>query len=172
MKLILLPGSSPRNKEWIEKVRDELGDLFDESLIMYYTHWNSNGNMDRQLEIENLSKIANIEDCVIFAKSAGIGVSLGAIKSKKINPTKCIFVGLPLSWKEKRSDELSPYYMGYKIPTLFIQQEHDPFTNYKELKGFLEKNKLTNYEIKEVEGNNHHYSNIKELKYYIKDFLK
>lgn len=39
MNIILLPGNSPLNKEWIEKVGIIFKKLFDKVEIQYYKHW-------------------------------------------------------------------------------------------------------------------------------------
>jgi len=62
MKLLLLAGNSKSNKEWIEEVNVNLHDLFDESEILYYSHWYSEEPKDIDLdqEIERLAKLTNV----------------------------------------------------------------------------------------------------------------
>ena len=171
MKLILLGGNNVHNREWIESVRNKFSDLFDESVVLIYEHWKSEGKvLDRTKEIEKLSKIAGRET-VIFAKSAVIGLTLQAILEMKIKPKKCIFVGLPLNWEEVNRNELSPYFIDYKIPTLFIQAEKDPYASFSDVKKFLDKNKVKNCELKEVAGEDHDYLDVDELKIIVKEFL-
>ena len=170
MKLILLGGNNVHNKKWIESARDKLSYLFEESVVLVYEHWKFDGKMNREKEIEKLSEIVH-GNCVIFAKSAGIGLTLQAIIEKKIKLNKCIFVGLPLSWEEVNGNELSPYFVSYKIPTLFIQKTKDPYASFSDVKKFLDKNKVKNCELKEVSGDDHDYLNIDELKMIIRRFL-
>lgn len=73
MKLFLLAGNHISNKKWIEEVHANLQDLFDESEILYYSHWNSKErkDIDLDLEIERLANLTNgLEDFIVFAKSA------------------------------------------------------------------------------------------------------
>ena len=170
MKLVLLGGNSVKNKEWLENVRDKLKDLFEECAVQYYNHWKSGGDVDWKEEVERLGENSN-KNCVIFAKSAGIGVSLKAIYEGKVKPIKCIFVGTPLDWAEKHGNELSPYFINYKTSTLFIQQTNDPYASSAELKKFLEKNKLKNYELKEIKGKDHNYNNLDEIRKLVEIFL-
>ena len=166
MKLILLPGLSPKNKEWIEAIEEGLSDLFDSTYIQYYGHWSSGGGMDIDKEEEKLiENVKDDADYVIFAKSAGIGITLKAISEKRIKPKKCIFIGIPFPWR-------SEHKITNSIPILFIQQTHDPFQGFKELKESLEKSGLDNYEMREVEGNDHIYSDIGEIKKFVKEFLE
>ena len=171
MKLILLGGNSAHNKEWIENAKDNLKDLFDESIVQYYQHWKTDGKINWNIEVENLIKNIDDSDCVIFAKSAGIGVTLQTIYQKKIKPNKCIFVGIPLEWAEIHGNNLSPYFVNYKIPTMFIQQTNDPYTSFNDLKLFLKKNKVENYKLKEVLGNDHDYNDLAEIKKLVRAFV-
>jgi hypothetical protein len=38
MKLFILPGNSPQNKEWAEKLKESLAERIDEIYIQYYDH--------------------------------------------------------------------------------------------------------------------------------------
>ncbi len=171
MKLIVLGGNSSGNKEWVESVKDKLSDLFDEGAVHYYEHWASGKDADWNLEADRLGKSAHGIDCVIFAKSAGIAVSLMAIYNKRINPKKCIFVGMPLDSAERQGKKLSVYFSSYRIPTLFIQQTEDPYARFDEVRKFLEKNKLANYQLKEIHGSGHDYSDLEEIRGLVKEFL-
>ncbi|MEK6846667.1 MAG: hypothetical protein AABY16_00710 [Nanoarchaeota archaeon] len=171
MKLILLGGNSVHNKKWIEAVRDELKNLFDECVVHYYEHWKTKGEINWNIEIENLVKNIGDSNCIIFAKSAGIGVALQAIYQKKIKPKKCIFVGIPLEWAEIYGNNLSPYFINYKVPTMFIQQTNDPYTSFNDLKLFLKKNKVENCNLKEFSGNDHNYNDFVEIRKLVKEFL-
>lgn len=171
MKLVLLGGNSVHNKEWIEAVRDKLSSLFEESVIMYYEHWKSEGKkIDIEKEIDKLSGLVH-DNSVVFAKSAGIGITLRAILDGRINPLKCIFVGIPLSWEEINGNELSPYFKNYRTPTLFIQAEKDPYASFSEVKKFLNKNKAINCKMIEMSGSSHDYLDIDAIKDAVKEFL-
>jgi hypothetical protein len=39
MKLFILPGNSPQNKEWAEKLEESLAERIDEIYIQNYDYW-------------------------------------------------------------------------------------------------------------------------------------
>ncbi len=51
MNLLLLPGNSPKNKEWIDGLAEAFKDSFDEVKAVHYGHWMT-GEKIGNLEIE------------------------------------------------------------------------------------------------------------------------
>lgn len=171
MNLILLPGNNKSNKEWIQKIEVELKDLFDSTLIQYYDHWKDNKPIiDLDLELNELVKNNNAVD-VVFAKSAGILLALKAIKNHLIKPKKCIFVGFPINWARINNFDIDIWLENYQIPTMFIQNSEDPAFSFKDLREFLYKKALKNYDIVELPGNSHDYNDISKLRKLIVTFL-
>ena len=74
-------------------------------------------------------------------------------------------------WSEKYGFDLKHYLKNFKTPTLFIQQTDDPFCPFKELKNLLEENKVRNYVIKEVLGEDHSSYDLVEIKKLAIDFM-
>ncbi len=168
MKLILLPGNSPKNKPWIDKVTKSLSGKFQSTYTQYYDHWNQDiGYIDFDKETEKLLKnIKGDERYIVFAKSVGIMLTLKAISNKKINPLMCIFVGTPTT-----AEKLDEFFKDYTIPTLFIQQENDPLTSFDKLAEKVSNLDLDNAIVKEIEGNDHKYKNIEELSELVTKFV-
>lgn len=167
MKLLLLAGNSKSNKEWIEEVHTNLQDLFDESEILYYSHWDSEvpKDIDLDLEIERLASLTNgLEDYIIFAKSAGSLATLKAIYLNKINPKKVFILGLPANWGRENDYEFEEWLMSLTHQTTFIQKTSDPQMSFQDLNEFLQQYKNLNHELIEVEGDTHHYENVEELR--------
>lgn len=173
-KLLLFAGNSKSNKEWIEEVHANLHDLFDESEILYYSHWDSEvpKDIDLDLEIERLANLANgLEDYIVFAKSAGSLATLKAIHQNKINPKKVFIVGLPVNWGREKGYEFEEWLKSLTHPTTFIQKTSDPQMSFLDLNGFLQQYENLNHELIEVEGDTHHYENVEELRRIIEDKL-
>lgn len=171
MDLILLPGSSVHNKEWIEKVEVALRPYFESTKMQSYRHWAEGGDNDVDQEINALTNIAvSLKDYAIFAKSLGVVLAVKALKEGRIKPRKSVFLGTPISWAaEKQYIEL---FRNYNVPTLFIQEESDPYASYKELAAFLEESHVQNYQTAQIPGNDHDYKDIGKIKLLVHDFIK
>ena len=162
MELILLAGNSKLNKEWIEKMGDDLRDLFSSTKIQYYDHWNTEKSLiDFDLEIKKLSTtLQNVKEYCIFAKSAGILLALKYIKSSLIKPKNCIFVGMPINWSRANNFDIDSFIENHSIPTLFIQKKKDTAFSSEELKEFLKQKNVKNHQFVEVEGEDHDYGDV------------
>src|SRR3989338_3310952 len=166
MNLYLLPGNSAKNKKWIEDVSLSLRDVFVNSEILYYEHWKTGEEIiDIDVEIDRFYRMVDRKkDYAVFTKSIGVGVVLKAVSEGKIHPSKCIFVGTPVNWCRANNFKIEEWIEGYSIPSLFIQQTKDPVFSFKELKELLKNKNVKNYLLKEIEGDDHNYDNIDEMK--------
>ena len=170
MKIILLPGNSPVNRDWIEKLEIIFKKSFDKVEIQYYKHWHTGEDMvDIEYESRELSR--RIGKSIIFAKSIGVGVALKAISDLKIKPDNCIFVGTPIMWCRGKNIPIEKWLKKLNIPSLFIQQNEDPTASFEILKESLRKNNIKNCEIKCINGNDHMYNNFEELEELIRAYI-
>jgi predicted alpha/beta hydrolase family esterase len=173
MHLILLPGNNKTNKDWIEAVADQLSTLFTTTYTQYYNHWKD--PQQKTINIDNeLSKlkdeVKSVQDkIVIFAKSVGTIVTLHAIKRKILVPCRCIFVGSP--FLHRPIEELQKSFAGVTIPFLFIQQEHDPYGSFENLKQLLRQMPSLNYTLKMMAGNDHRYEDVRLIKAIVTEWL-
>src|SRR4030042_6785686 len=104
MNLILLPGNTPGNKNWIEEVEQSLKPNFSSTNIQFYRHWQTGDDLvdlDHELE-ELVDKTSKLSDYLIFAKSAGVVLSVKGICEGKIKPGWCVFVGTPILWAKEK----------------------------------------------------------------------
>lgn len=173
MNLILLAGNSVSNKAWIESVDKVLAPLFDKTAILYYKHWEAGSEtIDFTVELNELVKITNeIGRYVIFAKSAGALLAIKGMSEKKIKPEKCIFAGTAIGWSRINNFGADEWLEGYSVPTLFIQKTRDPAFSFRELGGLLEDKRVKNYSLKEVDGDDHSYSDMEMLKSEVRKFV-
>jgi len=173
MKLILLAWNNKQsNENWIQEVEHKLSVFFDETYIQYYSHRSKEiPNMDLEYESKVfLEKINQVDDYVIFAKSAWSIVALKNIYEKDLKPKACIFVGVPM-WMIFHNE--LPYEKWLKnntIPMLFIQKTNDPVCSYQELLDLFSwlSDKFT---FQEVSWNTHHYEDVVLLKKLVGEFL-
>jgi len=173
MNLYLLGGSGKKNIGWVRSVDSFVKDLFDSTKIQRYDHWNleEKSDLDLYKESRNLAQLVRNEDgYIIFAKSAGILVTLKAVKESNIQPKACVFCGFPLLWFEERGISAKAYLHGYAIPTTFIQNHGDPLCSSEEMKKILEQEKCKNYRFIEEAGDTHKYNDLELIKTELKTY--
>lgn len=173
MKLIILPGNSGKNEDWVQEVAEALGSLFNAVEIQNYDHWKT-GEELIELETELAKLVAstsNQSEFWIFGKSAGTLLTLKGVYEGRIKPSGCIFTGLPINWARHHNFSIDKYLEGYSVPTLFIQQTSDPSFGFAELKELLDKKQVKGYKTLEVPGDNHHYQDVAHIKLEAEKFL-
>jgi hypothetical protein len=171
--LILLGGNSPEHKSWIYEVETELGDLFERTYIHVYKHWEENKPLiDLEYEVQKLGDtVKELKNYVVFAKSAGCLVALKAVKDELLHPDKCVFVGLPFTWGEKNGYKCENWLKDYNVPTMFIQKSLDPADSFEKVKDLVTSHNVSNYDLREVPGDTHHYEDLTLLRELILSFL-
>uniref|UniRef100_A0A7C4XTF2 Alpha/beta hydrolase n=1 Tax=candidate division WWE3 bacterium TaxID=2053526 RepID=A0A7C4XTF2_UNCKA len=173
MDLIILPGNSKQfNERWLLDSQDNYSPLFNTTTIQTYKHWETGEQMaDLETEVERLATSTQGKDnYIIYAKSIGTVITIKAVAENKISPKACIFVGCPFGELTGQYKEFSDWIKKYSIHTLFIQQTNDPFFKYTELEKFIDDSGIQNYELVEIDGDNHAYDNYDYIKQLMKDF--
>lgn len=174
MNLILLGGNSIDNKKWINDVEQNLKSLFETTKIIDYEHWETGGlmiNLDKEKE-KLIKTVQGFKRYMIFAKSAGILVTIKAIYENKILPEKCIFAGLPLKWAKKNNFNIDVWLRNYSVPTVVIQHIDDPLASSQEVQSFLRQENTINIGLKELPGNTHDYNEHDLIYSLTEDLLK
>ena len=174
MELLLLSGNSVHTREWIEAVERELKPLFSSTYIHYYNHWKTGEKIiDLNYESDKLSTyLKDKQRYVIFGKSAGAVLALKCIFERKIDPTCCMFVGIPIHWCDSMNLPIRKWINNFKTQSYFIQKTNDPMINFKHLTILLEEQKVKNAKVIEIMGEDHHYENIIELKKCMKNLIR
>ena len=172
MKLVLLAGNHLKNKVWIQQVEENLKDSFDETYIQYYQHRDlDNQNMNLENEMEILyEQIRYDKDVVIFAKSLWDILTIMAISEKWIHPSKCIFLWFPMWFVQRNDFPLEDYLSQIQCPVLFIQKSYDPACDYQELVDCIS-SVSDKFHFHEIDGDNHEYDDIKEIKNLTLNFI-
>lgn len=173
MNLLLLGGNSVLNRDWVEDVAKNLGDLFDTTQIQYYKHWQENKDLiDFPYEVDALTqKASGLKNYAIFAKSAGTLVTVKAILDGLIKPKFCVFVGIPINWAKDRNFDVDAWFANFSYPALVIQNSNDPACSFIALKKYLEKQGVTNFKLVELPGDSHHYPDLSIIQEEIVKYL-
>ncbi len=173
MNLILIPGNSPSHKEWIDTVRLELAPLFEETRVLYYSHWETGEpilNFDTELaKVTTLAE--NFGEYMIFAKSAGTLLTTRGARENKLHPVACLFTGVPVTWAYQNAFPVEEWLQDFSIPTTYIHQTFDRTCSIVELKEAIKKCNISNETMVEVEGNDHQYNDFDLLRKEAKKLL-
>ncbi len=175
MKIILLAGNGSDNREWIAKVVNSLKEHPIEIITLEYEHWNRGKDkiINIDFELEKLVSLVNQinDEYIIFAKTAGVALTLKGIYEESINPKKCIFLGVPLVWARLNNFSIDDWFFNYEHETLFIQKTDDPDFYYVELLEYLKGKSLRNYKILEIGGNDRKYNECETMKISIDNYI-
>lgn len=173
MDLILAPGNSSRNKEWIEEVSEGLKDLFGKRIVQYYKHWETGGKLlDFNLEYRRLVESASsLTEYCIFAKSAGVLNTLRGIYNADLKPKGCILVGSAIYMGKKLGFGVEKWLSSVEIPVLFIQKEQDPAYSFENLEKMVLKSGIKNFTLAKIPGDDHHYGDVSLLREEILGFV-
>jgi len=171
MNLIIFPGNSVKNKEWLEKAEQAFSKVPEITSIYkhYYKHWETGEEMiDLEEELKRFTlNLPFTEPYVVFAKSAGSLLTLLGKTRGIINPDKAVFVGMPISWA--KTNNVPFEFEDWNTPTLVIQNDHDPITSAKDLREAV--SAKTNFTIVERVGDNHDYLDFEEIVKSTRDFF-
>ncbi len=114
---------------------------------------------------------------MVFAKSIGVAVTLGAMQEHGIRPAGCVLVGTPYKWVDEKNSEnkvripIDASLRGLgETPTLFVQAADDPAIGYEELVERVESLGLPNATYVRVERDGHAYPDIHHIAELIRGF--
>lgn len=167
MNLILLPGNSPKNEPWILDVEDHLKPLFASTYLHRYAHWTGDSaffNLNHELDQLQPHLTG---DYAIFAKSAGVSLTLRGIEKGLLSPKCCIFVGIAADVDSPATQALM---RAVSVPVLVIQQTQDPYNAFATARAAIAK-AIPHAEFLEVEGADHRYDNVDEITSLAESFI-
>jgi len=174
MNLLLLAGNGQHNKEWIYKVKDVLSPLFATLHVHEYAHWDSDeAFIDFDKEYATVEEeTTKLGQYVIFAKSVGTILTLKGINEGVLHPTKCIFVGLPLTMTAEENSKIKAWLQASNVPILFVQNTDDPLGSFDQVKAFVKSTGVVNCHIVNLPGDSHSYDDFQKLRALIESFLE
>lgn len=167
-KLILLPGNSLRNRDWLYHAGAHYAETgwFAEIYLHEYEHWQT-GETEIDMPGELLRFQAALHadtphQYVIIAKSIGSIMALLAIQKEFITPTHCVFFGMPLeiAGSELFKADWSP--LGdLSVPTIAFHNDRDPIS-YEVTKAKLTEH-APHITLITREADNHDYTEFAEF---------
>jgi alpha/beta superfamily hydrolase len=170
MNILLLPGNSQGNKEWIDKLAEDFKDYFDEVGMVYWDHWKQwerVGSWQRESD-KAVELVKGWEDYIVLSKSFGDLVSLALAQKAKNKPAKMYLLGFPVKFAENLSFPVDSMLTDCQSELMFIQKAKDPACGYDDLVRYLQQFSIPNYKTHKyhVDGepdNNHYYGSSKYL---------
>ena len=117
---------------------------FDSIHIAEYEHWKTGkANIDLALEEKNLQEhVASLPketQITVLAKSAGSILTFLAVKSGAINPSYCVFFGIPMDWAA-----VDVFYgkwtflTDFTCPAIAFHNDNDPTAPYEYTKKIVD----------------------------------
>lgn len=156
MNTLILGGESPRHHEWVRNVAEAVQPHFDKVVYLDYRHWASGGNSDIEYEIGQASQLAQeLGKYIIIAKSMGTVVASVGTARGNLHPERCMFMGMPLGLVERVTGASAAVYQ--LPPTVFIQNEHDPYSSAKQVQAFITSHGNKQASFVTVPGDTHDY---------------
>lgn len=173
MKLIILPGNAPTNKQWAHNSAQAFSDTTTDVLEQSYTHWETAAKIiDFDAELAKLTKALQGENqYIIFGKSAGAMLAIYGVSNGALKPERCIFVGLPIKWAEKNKFPLNEWLAKFDVPTVLVEQSEDPLGPHAEVQEYLAELETNNIRMIEIPGNDHDYNDLEAIKALVQEFL-
>ncbi len=166
--IVILGGNTSNNLDWLKKIKN----LYktDNVYELAYTHWNTDKELDFELELSKLKDIVEeIDDYVIIAKSVGSIISLMGIKEGFLKPSKLMILGFPLGYIKRKNVDIEPLINNgiKKTKIMVIQQKNDPIGTYDDVRNILS----DVIKVNRIPGHYHIYSNFKVIKPILDEFM-
>ena len=166
MNALLLPGMSPRHREWIRQLAEAIKPHFGEVRFLDYAHWDTPGaEMDLEREIHQAAELAkDLGEYVVIAKSIGTVLTTLGTARGMLAPQACVFLGFPLNVVHDllEAGELAEA-LKQLPPTAFVHNQNDPLGTADEVRAYLAKNAPAKYEIIPTPGDTHDYVDFNQM---------
>jgi len=166
METVILPGFSPKNKQWAEETQERLKSLGPVS-IAYWDHWQTGSAEPDWIEKEAQKIIASLEGKTvnILSKSIGTAVAMEILRQMPQSINKVILCGIPITdFSEGFEKRYAPIKDFPKDKILCIQNSEDNHGGYAEAERLIHSISPDIQIISKLRSD-HEYP-------YIEDFLK
>jgi len=135
MKTLILPGFSPKNKNWADSVQKQII----QSATLEWAHWQTDKAETNWLENEARKIVGEIKEPTNFiAKSMGTAVAMKVLEWKEDFIHKIILCGIPMY--DLQEGDKSLYEPLKKFPAekiICFQNDLDNHGSYDEVEKFL-----------------------------------
>lgn len=143
MRTEILPGYSPKNRDWAEAVRKSLGT---NTHVVYWPHWSDHGCSENWIdnEVKKFNQSHEGQELNIVAKSIGTFVAMKILGQGKVRVNKLILCGIPVKDLEVTSSEAYKALLDFPPDKLMIIQNtddtHGSISDLREFLPFLSSN--------------------------------
>jgi alpha/beta superfamily hydrolase len=170
VNILLLPGNSKSNKDWIDKLAEDFGKHFEEIKVFHWDHWNKwerTGNWKQETE-NAIEAVKDWENYIVLSKSFGDLVALALAQKAENKPSKMYLLGFPVKFAENLSFPTKSMLADCPSELVFIQKDRDPACGYDDLVEYLKQFDVPKYETLKyhVDGepdDTHHYGSSERL---------
>jgi len=171
MDALLLPGNSKHNEAWVHQLSLELSGCFNNLAVHHYKHWAKDNMMiDIDGEITDaVNEVSGSRDYAIVAKSIGCVLTAKAVSERKLSPSFCVFLGLPLGLINRNISQMSMWLRAVSTNTIVIQNEEDPAGSYEAVQTYIDSLGLSNIKLVKAAGATHNYDDFGLISTVIKD---
>lgn len=152
MKTIILPGYSPRNREWA----DDLAAAIPGAEVHPWPHWNTGGSLDAARELASILRRIGGETVHLLAKSVGCGIALRVVLHDPGRVSRLILCGLPGISAEARAGLAGAAAVLAPERILVVQNRADPYAACAEVKKIVQ-NLAPGIRVTEGDRDDHHY---------------
>lgn len=136
MKTIILPGYSPHNKDWAERIANQMS-LNQKVLVYNWKHWSGEVSFSPENEIKQILNEVGDDKINIIAKSIGVYVALKLIPRIFSQVNKVILCGIASVVDEGREELLQALLKIVPIENILcIQNENDKYVPFIEAQKF------------------------------------
>lgn len=167
MKTIILPGYSPKNKEWADETARELN-LDHEIIVHNWKHWETGGNMSIKYEMEKIKEELDEDDFNIIGKSVGARIAVRTISELRKQVSNVILCGVASVSDDNKKAYIKALSNFSSENIIVFQNTKDSFVPYQEVKKFI---KGINPKIKVIEKprSDHHYPYSDEFQEFLRN---
>lgn len=168
MKMIILPGYSPKNREWAYEVKDNLK-VGHKVIVHEWPHWKSlNSSLSVSRETEKILKKVGDDKVNFIAKSVGTRVLMHLTPLLQGRINKVILCGIPTEGVSETAIKIYSEGFGHLEPgqVVVFQNKKDPLANFVDIKKFIGS---INPKIKVFEKprSDHHYPYYEEFQNFL-----
>lgn len=173
-RLVLLPGNSAKNEEWIDDVNTAIEGDFVQTYVQHYKHWETGASMiDFEVEAKRLQEaVGDWKNFMVFGKSAGVILAMESAEKGLFNPEGFIFAGFPYRFVQRLGKDPASLLKRCNLPTHIIQQSKDPAMHYENLKDKINEVGNEKISVERIPGQSHHYGDIAMLRKKINGFVE
>jgi len=156
MKTIILPGYSPKNKDWAEEIKKDMG--LEGVVVHEWRHWGEDKSLSLGYELDEIKKKIGDKKVNIIAKSLGTRVAMDILGEIPEQINKLVLCGIPTKGENEKTFDLYKSGLGNISPenVRIFQNVKDYFAGYEDIVKFIGKISKK-IKITKMPRSDHHY---------------